>query len=48
MPEGYTECYEFGYGYDLVDQLRELGYECVNVEDEVEVQTQTQTPMFQW
>ncbi|WCE14715.1 GIY-YIG nuclease family protein [Enterobacter ludwigii] len=44
MPEGYTECYEFGYGYDLVDQLRELGYECVNVEAEVEVQT----PMFQW
>ncbi|MHA1069243.1 GIY-YIG nuclease family protein [Enterobacter ludwigii] len=44
MPEGYSECYEFGYGFELVDHLRSLGYECVNVEPEVK----PQNAMFTW
>lgn len=45
MPEGYSECYEFGYGYDLVEQLHKLGYKCVNVESEVKPQ---KNEMFTW
>ncbi|HDC4282892.1 GIY-YIG nuclease family protein [Enterobacter cloacae] len=45
MPVGYTECYEWGYQYDLVNQLTYLGYSCVY--DESTYQP-PQTPMFQW
>lgn len=45
MPVGYTECYEWGYQYDLISQLTYLGYICVY--DESTYQP-PQTPMFQW
>ncbi len=46
MPEGYTECYEWGYQYDLYNQLSKLGYTCVYKESDTPLVQQT--PMFQW
>jgi hypothetical protein len=45
MPDGYTECYEWGHQYDLISQLTYFGYSCVY--DESTYQP-PQTPMFQW
>lgn len=45
MPVGHTECYEYGYGYELVEQLYKLGYHCVNAEPEV---LSTSNQMFIW
>ncbi|MDX6895896.1 GIY-YIG nuclease family protein [Klebsiella pneumoniae] len=45
MPVGYTECYEWGYQNDLVNQLTNLGYSCVYEESTYQA---PQTPMFQW
>jgi len=46
MPEGYTECYEYGFTDVLVRQLSKLNYKCV-FDHEVYQQEKVQ-PMFEW
>ena len=46
MPEGRTECYESFYITDLVNQLNNLGYQCVY--DEVEASKPKPASMFEW